>query len=58
MLAQRIDIDALCARAEALCRRIAPPDLGDLPFYIVLQSRVPAIPWPQEHSRRIHDAEP
>ena len=37
-----VDIDALCARAEAICRQIAPLDLGDLPLYIVVQSRVPA----------------
>jgi hypothetical protein len=35
-------IDAFCAKAEALCRRIAPLDLGDAPLYIVPQSRVPA----------------
>ena len=37
-----VDIDALCARAEAISRQIAPLDLGDLPLYIVVQSRVPA----------------
>jgi len=34
-------IDTLCTRAETLCRRIAPLDLGNAPFYIVPQSRVP-----------------
>jgi len=41
MFTEPIDIDALCARAEALCRRIAPLDLGALPLYIVPQSRLP-----------------
>jgi hypothetical protein len=35
-------IDALCTKAEALCRQIAPRDLGDTPLYIVPQSWVPA----------------
>jgi hypothetical protein len=32
----------LCARAEALCRRIAPRDLAGLPLYIVPQSALAA----------------
>jgi hypothetical protein len=42
MLVERLNIDVLCARAEAFCRRLAPLDLGDTPIYIVLQTRVPA----------------
>jgi hypothetical protein len=41
MLTEKVDIDALCAHAESLCRRIAPLDLGDVPLYIVPQSRLP-----------------
>jgi hypothetical protein len=37
-----ISIDDLCQIAEATCRAIAPQDLGDEPFYIVPQSRLPA----------------
>ncbi len=42
MLAKRLNIDALCTWAEALCRRIAARDLGNKPLYVVAQSRVPA----------------
>jgi hypothetical protein len=42
MLTEQVNINALCARAESLCRRIAPHDLGDSPLYIVPQSWVPA----------------
>ena len=35
------DIDTQCSRAEALCRQIAPLDLGDTPLYIVPQSHLP-----------------
>jgi len=41
MFTEQIDIDAICGRAEALCRRIAPLDLGNVPLYIVPQSRLP-----------------
>lgn len=41
MHATKIDIDAICARAERLCRRVAPLDLGDGPLYIIAQSRLP-----------------
>lgn len=41
MLSNQVDIDAVCRRAEALCRRIAPLDLGNTPLYIVPQSRLP-----------------
>ena len=41
MFTEQIDIDSLCAQAEALCCRIAPKDLGDTPLYIVPQSRLP-----------------
>ena len=34
-------IDTLCRRAESLCRSVAPLDLGDMPLYIVPQSRLP-----------------
>ena len=33
----------LCARAEALCRQIAPHDLDNLPLYIVPLSRITGI---------------
>ncbi len=42
MLAERLNIDAILARTETLCRRIAPKDLRDMPLYIVKQSIVPA----------------
>jgi hypothetical protein len=35
-------IDALIARAESLCRQVAPCDLGDAPLYILPQTGVPA----------------
>ena len=41
MFTEQIDIDAVCARAESLCRTVAPLDLGDTPLYIVPQSRLP-----------------
>ena len=34
-------IDIIFRQAEALCRGIAPDDLGDTPLYIVPQSRLP-----------------
>jgi hypothetical protein len=37
-----MDIDARWGQAERLCRDIAPRDLGDMPFCIVPQSRLPA----------------
>jgi hypothetical protein len=42
MLAEQVNIDALIAKAEALCRQIAPHDLSDTFLYIVPQSRIPA----------------
>ena len=36
------DIPALLARAEGLCRAVAPLDLGDEPLYIIAQSSLPA----------------
>ena len=38
----RIDIDALRAQAERLCRAIARRDLGDTRLHIVPPSRLPA----------------
>lgn len=38
----RVDIDALCTVAEQTCRIIAPQDLGDVPVYVVPQTRLPA----------------
>ncbi len=42
MLAERLTIDTILARTEALCRRIAAKDLVAAPLYIVKQSKVPA----------------
>lgn len=42
MLTEQVNIADQCARAESLCRQIAPRDLRDAPLYIVPQSRVPA----------------
>lgn len=41
VFAEQVDIDALVARAECLCRAVAPLDLADVPLYIVPQSRLP-----------------
>jgi hypothetical protein len=42
MLTEKINIDELCSKAEALCRQIAPRDLDGVPLYIVPLSKVPA----------------
>jgi hypothetical protein len=36
------NLDALCRESEALCRRVAPLDLGDRPLYVLPQSALPA----------------
>jgi len=41
MFTEQIAIDAAFRRAESLCRTVAPLDLGDVPLYIVPQSRLP-----------------
>jgi hypothetical protein len=37
-----IDVEAMCIKAEILCRTLAPKDLGDMPLYVVQQSAVPS----------------
>ena len=53
-----VDIDALCARAEAAVPQSGPARPGRLAALRLGPIATARKPWWQEHSRRIHCAEP